>query len=266
MTNQNGFDLKDLVPSSLNPASESPNHSATPPALLMERVRPEIDVFTYENPKAMVNMLPEGVREKIRETVEKSEHKEMYKLYSEGQESPLNRAVNPSKIDHALRYNLWHQYYRALETGKKTLEVVNIIAGVTTQKTFDHIMSSSRVFWLLLPPTDYTVANRRAHDRALDRLYQVLDLDPAPEGGKINTALINLQLKIFAVLDNRLNGPITHKHEITTKNLHLGISADQVQKLYSETQREVDKLSETKNLNDADIIEIQTNVVKDWQK
>jgi hypothetical protein len=84
--------------------------------------------------------------------------------------------------------------------------------------------------------------NRRAHERALDRLYQVLDKDPEDEKGNLDYKLIQLQLKIFAILDTRLNGPITHKHEVTTKNLHLGVSASEIQKLFKESQREAEDL------------------------
>ena len=260
MVNNNGFNLSDLVPQDANPASESPlRHSL--PAVQETKPPAEIDVVTIDNPRALVNFFSEGYKANVLETFNKQEHEEARALYLLGDNGALERKVAPTRIDHALRSNLWTQYYRALETGSNRINVAAVVAGVTTQQTFERIVKSPRLFWLLLPPTDYTVANRRAHERGLDRLHSILEIDPVDhKTGKTNTALINLQIKIFALLDTRLNGPITHKHEITTKNVHLGITADQVQKLYQETQQQVEKLSEQDIvLRDSDIIEIQTH-------
>lgn len=257
MVNDNGFDLSALVPSSANPAAESPLQVQLPEAV--ERPKVEFDVLTIENPRSLINMFPPGYRAIALETINKPEYLEAYNLYIEGKESKLDRKVNPSKIDHTLRYNLWASFYQALETGTQFIQMTKVYAGVTTSHTLDTILRGPRLFWLLLPPTDYTSANRRAHDRALDRLHEILELDPVGKDGKINNALINSQLKIFALLDARINGPITHKHEITTKNVHLGITADQVQKLYAQTQKEVEKLAVDPVMRDEDIIEIETH-------
>jgi hypothetical protein len=267
MKNDNGFNLSDLVPQGMNPASESPIKGQLSPAIVGENPAPEIDVLTIDNPKALINLIPKGYREIILETVHHGDMQEFYAMYLLGDSQKLDKKVNPSKIDHALRYNLWTQYYQALETGAPNLSMNRVCAGVTTLTTFDHIIRSRRLFWLLLPPTDYTVANRRAFERSLDRLHQILDLDPVNEvTGKVNTSLINLQIKIHAILDARLNGPIAQRHEITTKNVHLGITADQVKKLYEETQRDVAKLTERDTvLRNSDIIEIQTHV-KEYEK
>lgn len=240
MVNDNGFDLKDLVPLDANPASESPSRGMLP--ISPEKPAIEFDVLTVDNDKAMVNMLPVAIRKTILETFEKEEYAEVRALYLAGQESKLSQKISPSKVDIALRYNLWSQYYRALETGDRTITAARIYAGIATQTTFTKVIESNRLFWLLLPPTDYTVMNRRAHERGLDRLYQVLDKEPVDENGNVDYKLVQLQMKIFAMIDTRINGPLTHKHEITTKNVHLGISAADVQKLYNQTQKEVENM------------------------
>lgn len=264
MVNDNGFNLNDLVPAASNPASESPIRGQLGDAI---ETRPkEIDVITLDNPRALINLIPPTHRAVILSTISSPDYQEAYSLYLQGEEHKLDKKVSPTKIDHALRYNLWTQYYQALETGAQLLTISRVCAGVTAPMTFDKIIRSQRVFWLLLPPTDYTVANRRAHSRGLDRLYQILDVDPISENGKANTALINLQIKIFALLDARLNGPIAHKHEITTKNVHLGITSEQVQKLYIDTQKEVEQMGEPDVvLRNKDIIEIQ-NHQKDYSR
>jgi hypothetical protein len=256
MINDNGFDLNDLVPATANPASEAPLRGQLPSALETPKV--EFDVLTLDNDKALLNLIPEGYRKVILETIHSPENAEAYNYYVEGQESKLDKKVNPTKIDHTLRYNLWSQYFAALESGATILQMNRVWAGITTPTTFDKIARCGRIFWLLLPPTDYVQANRRAHDRGLDRLHQILEIDPVGPDGKINNSLINSQLKIFALLDARLNGAITHKHEITTKNVHLGITADQVHKLYEQTQKEVEKLVTDPVVRDKDVIEIET--------
>lgn len=259
MVNDNGFDLKDLVPAEASPALEAPARAMVP--ALNDKPKYEIDVMTETNEKSIIAMLPPQTRKTIQETYNSPEWEEHRNYHLAGQEYELSRKLKPAKIDHSLRYSLWTQYYRALETGAKTINLVQIFAGITTSDTFDKLLRSARLFWLLLPPTDYTAMNRRAHDRGLDRMYEVLDTNPVSEDGKVDYKLIALQLKIWAVLDTRINGPVTHKHEITTKNLHLGISAEEVKKLYTETDREIKSLAKQDIvIHEDDLKEVQKHV------
>lgn len=242
MSENNGFDLSELVPIAPNPASESPTSRQLPAEL---RPIQERDVLTQSNPKALINMLPEEARKYILEVIYKKENEQLFEWFINGDESSLQRQLTPSRVDNTLRYCLWTEHAFAIDRGEKAINCTRVYAPVCSRQTWNAICKSKRIFWILTPPVDLMAMNRMAYQKGIERLYDILDLPLVGPDGKVNAGLAGLQLKIVALLDVRLNGPITHKHEInqTNRNVHIGVSAAQVQKLFEQSMRETQQLS-----------------------
>ena len=256
MSNNNGFDLEDLVPIAPTPAPMSAVQGQLPAEL---RPIQERDVLTQSNPKSLINMLPEGARNDLIKVLYDKENDKLFELFINGDESTLLRHLTPSRVDNTLRYTLWTEHAFAIDRGEKEINCTRVYAPVCTKQTWHTILKSKRIFWILLPPPDLMALNRMAYQKGIERLYDILDLPLVDARGKVNAGLANLQLKIVALLDVRLNGPITHKHEITSRNVHVGVSAEQVKKLFDQTMQETRQLAPDTDAGvlPDDVVEIQ---------
>jgi hypothetical protein len=258
MSENNGFDLSDLVPVSPAAPASSPVGSQLPAEL---RPIQERDVLTQSNPKALINMLPDDARKMILEVIYKKENEDLFAAFINGEETVLSNTLKPSRVDNTLRYCLWTEHAFAVERGEPRINCSRVYAPVCSKQTWHTIIKSRRVFWILTPPVDIMAMNRMAYQKGIEKLYDILDLPVTDKDGKVNASLANLQMKIFALLDVRLNGPITHKHEIsqTNRNVHIGVSADQVKKLFEQAQKEA--IKEVPNIDSGfepqDVIDVE---------
>jgi hypothetical protein len=250
MSENNGFDINDLVPA----APQSAVGSQLPTEIKPVQER---DVLTKENPKALLNMLPPKLQEQVLAVINDPENKELYTAFMNGDESTLHQVLSPSRIENTLRYQMWTEHSFACMRGDAKLDVLRLYAPVCSKQTFYNIMQTRRLFWVLSPPPDMQALNKMAYSKALDRLYDILELPLTDKSGKVNTALANLQMKVFALLDTRINGPITQKHELTTKNVHIGVSADQVKQLFQQTQKEVEALNTKDEVEYKDVVQVE---------
>lgn len=255
MSNENnGFDIADLVPGTPTPAPLSVGNSQLPAEIKEVQER---DVLTLENPKSLINMLPMHARDAILEVINNPENDELFQAFINGDESKIKEKVKPTRVDNTLRYCLWTEHAFAIDRGDAQINPIRIFGPVCSRQAWSQTIRSKRMFWILMPPVDIMAMNRMAYQKGIERLYDILDLPLVNADGKVNNGLATLQLKIVALLDVRLNGPITHRHEINTKNVHIGVSADQVKKLYEQAMKETAGLVPEPRVEYQEVIEAE---------
>jgi hypothetical protein len=162
-------------------------------------------------------------------------------------EAELRKMIRPTPADNQLRISFWLEYDRVQSRMLPQMETTNIIRGIITEDYFykRYMKDLKRVAWMLIPPTSYTVKLTEMLEVGLGRMRGVLDLDPVGPDGKVNTKLLELQLKITAMMDMRLNGAIAQKVQIEQKNMNMNLHL-------TRTSGEISGLLESGNMEELD--------------
>ena len=150
-----------------------------------------------------------------------------------------NDHMLPSPTDNRLRLAFWLEYERALEAGTK-MNMQSVYAGITTGPTWTQkiIHSPTRMAWILTPPTDYIVKISEALEFGIDRLRDMLELDPRSPSGKLDVKLMELQAKITWMLEQRVKGAVVQRIEQKTMGLNIHTTDKAVAKAAMENSME----------------------------
>lgn len=124
----------------------------------------------------------------------------------------------PTPTDNRLRLAFWMEYDRA-QNGVQNMRMNSVSSGVCTDNFFyqHYVTNVHKVAWLLCPPASYNIVMQEALTFGIEQLRDILEL-PIEVGGKLNVPLVNLKLKIVAMMDLRLKGGIVQK------NLNLNVN------------------------------------------
>lgn len=184
------------------------------------------DPFNRMEPRAPINVVTPGIQRAMVEA-----HAANPELFSmdEGQlfQELRSRGRQISPTDNRLRLAFWLEYDRCHSEGRP-FSPGNVYGGVCTKQIFlqNYLVNPDKVAWMLLPPVDYLVRIREAHSFGLDQMRAILAMENV-SFGKPNVKLMELQAKIFHMLDQREKGGYTQRQEI--KQLSITASASQVQ-------------------------------------
>lgn len=159
----------------------------------------------------------------------KSEYKDCFLLTEKPLKKELVRlsSTHLDETDHRIRLNFWREYDMNLATGGR-ISAKKICAGVMSFQHFVKYLSFPRnVAWMLCPPVNYDTFIQEGLHFGLERMREYLALDPVnPTTGKLDIRLMELQMKITAMLDMRKHGAFTQK--IENKNLNLNVNPQQL--------------------------------------
>src|SRR5882724_11109154 len=177
-----------------------------------------IDLMSRENPRSVVNLLPEKIREKV------WEHFAAHPEYFNKPEGILRQQLKdnhkaPKKIDNVLRLKFWLEYDRVQAFGLKQLNLSVIMGGVVTKEFFHlwYFREVGHVAWLMCPPINYIACLEEAHYQNLEGLSQIANQDVVDEYGKFDHKTAELKIKLFKALDERLHGSIVQHHKVDQK-------------------------------------------------
>lgn len=192
----------------------------------------EVEVLNLNNPKSMLNLLPEKIRERVLEVT--VSHPEWFNV-PEGKLKSLLRSheSKPYEEDEILRSKLWIEYERTHALGLKQINMAMVTSGVCSRDAFHNwvLRSPARVAWLMCVPVNYRARLSEMLYRSQVALQRILQVDPI-ENGEVNMKLAQLQVKIFELLDLRIHGAVVQKHQIeqktTTQNLNYNVEASSV--------------------------------------
>lgn len=184
----------------------------------------EVEVLNLDNPKSVVSLLPEKVREKVLHAV--TNHKEWFNIDEGNLHLELrSNQKRPKAVDDILRMKFWLEYDRAVSHGLTKMNLANVTAGIVSKEFFhsQYLREPSRVAWLLCPPMNYLARLNEIHYQAYCSLSEIIREPTTDDHGNFDLKLAHLKVKIFEIMDARINGPIVqlHKHDVTNKNLNL---------------------------------------------
>ncbi len=130
---------------------------------------------------------------------------------------------SPNPTDNRLRLAFWVEYDRAQQSGEK-MQMEYVWAGICTSEYFyrRYLNVPEKVAWLCTPPASYEVTLKESVNFGLKRMRDILDMDPEKEGfyGAARIKFLELQAKVFGMLDMRERGAFTQRSEVKTLNVH----------------------------------------------
>ena len=169
------------------------------------------------DPKSVWNLMPELLARKARELPQE---------FLESTEEELadmmpRRRFN--EIEHRLRHTFWQEYDRA-SSNLVPMQISNIVKGVTTRETFLNriMLDPVRLAFIMHPPTDYRVSLEETLGTLTKKLRQIADLPVYGDDGKPQYKNIELILKTFPHVDNRVKGGFLQR--IESKNVTVSVN------------------------------------------
>lgn len=173
-------------------------------------------MWLKDNPRAIVNLVPGVVKEKFEQHV--FEHPEYFDEDERDLLKMLREAnKTPSPVDNRLRLRFWMEYDYCQTYMSKGIDISRVIAGICSREYFytKYLRQPSKVGWLLCPPSAYMLKAEEALEFGLDQLRDILEQSHLA-GGKVDTKLGELKLKIVALLEPRVRGAVVQK----SMNMH----------------------------------------------
>lgn len=139
-------------------------------------------------------------------------------------EKQLSKYCDPSDKVKAIRINFWNEYYTAIKE-QRNMVMDRIYSGVCTHVTFygPILRFDKPCMWIFRPMGNYDLVMEEQLHKGLKRIEEILDL-PLHQNGKISTATATLILRTVQMVENRVKGAVTQKHE--HKNLNVTIAAE----------------------------------------
>lgn len=200
-----------------------------------------IDLWSRGDERAVINLVPPPVQAAFLDAAAKKPD-----LFGKD-ESALFKALRadnltPSATDNRMRLQFWLEYDQAQASGKK-MRMEQVFGGLCSKQYFygRFIACPEKLAWLLTPPVHYVNKITEALDYSIDRLRDFLEEDPAAYG-KNKLKAVELQLKIYLMLDQRKHGAFTQKIEQKNMNLNVATTDKQVaQALAGESMEELDR-------------------------
>lgn len=160
---------------------------------------------------SVINMVPELLRKKIEEVPPD---------FWEMTEDELIQFTKHGKfndVDSKLRITFWAEYNRAFDSGQM-MRISGVVMGVCTSHTFYNRVASdpARLVYVMTPPLNYRVELEDTLNTLIKKLKQVAELPVLNDEGEPNYKNIELILKTFPHVDNRVKGGVVQRVEQKT--------------------------------------------------
>lgn len=238
-----------------------------------QQLDPEVrEIVFYEesNPKSVVNLLSDAVREKALKLP-------THLLGKTAKE--IEEHFNPSWVDRQLRIAFWDEYFLTIDNNQKKMRMAAVYSHTCSREMFYQLVSNQvRLAWMLVPPEDYMLKMRSLLDMGLDRLQEILKLPlemekTNPKTGEkykvINQKLVPEIIKAVAIIDNRVKGavPMHMKIDATQKNMnvHAHIQAPpgyEPPRTHQDIDKELKAIeAEIKSLSPSEQVEIVDDII-----
>lgn len=159
----------------------------------------------------------------------------------------------PTKIWNRMRLQFWNEYEYA-QAMQTEMNIEKVYLGVCSIDAWRNLCKRNEfVAWILCPPSNWNTLLQEAVVYWIEEMRSILEEpNKDPSTGKLDHKLVNLKLKIGALLDMRLHGGFTQRVEQLQRNVNINlgpssqIAHDEVQSMTIEQiQKKLKELEAT---------------------
>jgi hypothetical protein len=167
---------------------------------------------------------PFGLVAAIKSDALKAAMKKVPESYWGLEEAVLREQAKPTRTDYALRMALWNELRIAHARGEP-VKASRIYEGICSyQHWWSNVLNvPEKLAWLLCPLQDYTRSLEPLLVRIAERYQEILDMDVRDSKGRINPALLKIQVETMKAIEGRLLGAAVQRTE--SKNLSVQLRA-----------------------------------------
>ena len=165
-----------------------------------------LTIFDKTAPRSVYNLVPESMQVAIDNVNPK---------YFEWRLTTLEKHLRPDARLCQLRVAFWREYNYVQDNRKRNISYANVIRGICdtrflTEKIFQDQLSMA---YLLYPVVDQVAAMEEMAELSMREMRKILKL---PNQGKkgANMPIIKEKIKIFEILQNRLQGAVIQNHRV----------------------------------------------------
>jgi hypothetical protein len=181
------------------------------------------DLFSGNVSWGIYNMVPDSMRNAL-STIDPR--------WMEKSENFVTSKANPTERDENFRLSFWTEYNTCKDMDKP-FSMERVMAGACSEYYYRHvILKKPRILaYVLYPPTDYISFMKNMLYKGQQRMKEIMQVSAvSQEEGetKVDMKLATLQLKTFALLDNRIKGAIVQRVQVEQKNLNVNVDASKM--------------------------------------
>lgn len=135
-------------------------------------------------------------------------------------------------VHERLRLALWEEYDSAIRFKKNMIDVSRAIHGICTLGYFVNrfIKDPKNVAWLIHPPADYMKGIKEILQMGTSQLREIMMMSNLI-GGKPNTKLMEVKLKIYQHIDMRVKGAIIQRIDQRNVSVNVDATAEQAKQI-----------------------------------
>jgi len=212
------------------------------------------ELFCADLPWGMYNVVPDSFRNAL-ETIDPR--------WMSHKEETVTRNADPNDMDENFRLSFWTEYNTSKDLQKK-FSMERVMSGVCSPFYYKHtILKKPRLMaYIAYPPTNYLLFMKNMLYKGQHRMKEIMSVSAISQvpvmdrvtkeqavdkngdlvtKTEIDIKLANMQLKTFALIDNRVKGAIVQKVKIENKNLNVNVDANQILDAAPTTVIDIDK-------------------------
>lgn len=191
------------------------------------------DLFSAGVPWGLYNIVPQSMRNAL-ELIDPR--------WMNYKEETVTKKADPSDRDENFRLAFWTEY-NICKDMDKDFSMQRVMAGSCSPYYYKNvILKNPRLLaYIVYPPTDYMSFMRNMLYKGQQRMRDIMKVSAVQhvehkdEKGKVthtetkvDMKLANLQLKTFALLDNRVKGAIVQRVKVEQKNLNVNFDGSKM--------------------------------------
>lgn len=212
---------------------------------LSERVEVTKELFSADVPWGLYNVVPESMRNALALIDPR---------WMSWREETLAKKADLTERDENFRLAFWTEYNTSKDL-QKPFSVHRAMAGVCSPYYYKTVILKKPMVlaYIVYPPTDYMHFMKNMLYKGQQRMKEIMSASAISEvtetdkEGKevkkqvVDMKLANLQLKTFALIDNRVKGAIVQRVKVEQKNLNVNVTPSQVIDATPTTIIDIDK-------------------------
>lgn len=189
----------------------------------------EIILLDKSDPRAVVNLVPEDLRQHIEDMAFENpeyfnqDERSLRALFKEANKNGklTHREAEIGATENRIRVAFWTEYNRAQDSGGR-MNLANVCAGICTKAYFYNEITKrkTKLAWVLTPPTSYTSAMEEALIYGVEKIRDILDIELKDSKGNVNVKAAEVLLKTIQFLDQRVKGAIVQKVDTRSLVVH----------------------------------------------